>query len=136
LDITSPDQVVTPTSFDLGINTIEIIFYAGGSYYLTLHPQYFGPTDKPYDDQYNAQYHMELQGLLVWDASGDRYENCFYEGFPKFPGTYLLENENGERYAQCIVTSSIESDRTGELTAANWNGQVVYLKIPEEIWPE
>jgi hypothetical protein len=140
LDITSPDRVVTLTSFDLGINTIEIISYATNNYYLTLHPQYFGPVDPPYDDQYNAQYAMDLQGLLVWDdkANGGigAYVDCFYGGFPKFPASYLQQNDAGKYYAQCIVTSSIENVETGDLISADWNGEVAYLAIPVDIWPD
>ena len=137
--IISPDVDPTLVSFDLGINTIEIISYASDTYYLTLHPQFFGPVWPPYDDQDNAQYTLHIQGLLVWDQEAEggkgRYENCFYDGFPKFPDKYLLENKDGEYYAQCIIVSSIE-DLKGNVFGADWNGEVVYLKIPEDMCPD
>ena len=135
LDITSPDGVVTATSFDLGINTIEIISYAGGTYYLTLHPQFFGPVWPPYDDQKYAQYAMQIQGLLVLNPSTGNYEDFFFGGFPKFPASYLLRNPGGAYYAQCKITSSIENVRSGDIISADWDGEDAYLKIPPEIYP-
>ena len=46
----------------------------------------------------------------------------------------MLKNEDDEYYAQCIITSSIE-DLKGKVFGADWNGLVVYLKIPPEIYP-
>ncbi|MDR2360579.1 MAG: hypothetical protein LBD85_04780 [Oscillospiraceae bacterium] len=143
LDVTDPTTgVVTPKPFDLGINIVEVISYVvdpenPGTYYLTLHPEYFGPTTLPYDDQYTAQYAMELQGLLVWnnDPENGAYVNCFYDGFPKFPDTYLFWNAANGYYAKCIVTSSIEEIKTGKIIPANWNGREVYFEIPEDVWP-
>jgi hypothetical protein len=131
---------VTCEEFDLGINIVEVISYVvdgsgNGTYYLTLHPEYFGPANLPYDDQFTAQYAMELQGLLVCDEDGD-YVNCFYGGFPKFPDTYLIWDSYNERYyAKCIITSSIEDYKTGNLIPANWNGEEVYFEIPFDVWP-
>jgi hypothetical protein len=133
--IISPDVDPTLVSFDLGINTIEIISYASNTYYLTLHPQYFGPVKPPYDDQYNAQYAMELQGMFVLNPSTNRYEDFFFGGFPKFPASYLLGNATAGYYAQCMVYSSIEEIATGKTFDADWNGAVVYLRIPSSIYP-
>jgi hypothetical protein len=135
LDIVDNGTVVS-TDFQLGVNTIEIIAFENDTYYLTLHPEYFGPEDNPYDDQNTAQYAMQLQRLYVMNPVTGQYVDSFFDGFPKFPREYVLGNStDGYYYAKCLVFSSIEKISTGDVFDANWNGAEIYLRIPQQVWP-
>jgi hypothetical protein len=141
LNIEDPTTgVVTPTTFDLGINTVEIINYkpdsqGDGYYNFTLHPEYFGPANPPYDDQYGAQYDMDIEGLSVYNPCSGNYRNCYNEGFPRIPDTFALRNADGDYYFKCVVTSTIENLDTGGWIDATWTARVVYFEIPDNISP-
>jgi hypothetical protein len=119
-----------PISFPLGINTIEILEHKGTNYTLVLHPQYFPDSD----NQYNAQYAMEMNRISVLDPVSGDYVECQDGGFATIPDSYACN----ESYFVCRVFSSILDINTGLYIDASWNTvppvyQTVYLRIPPGI---
>ncbi|MDR1638722.1 MAG: hypothetical protein LBC41_15640 [Clostridiales bacterium] len=130
------DDTITTEVFNLGGNTIQKflldVIDNVPTYVISTHPQYFGPYTPPavpnYDDEANAQYIMHIDDILVLNPLTNLYEKCFANGIAKIPAAYGLPKAN-PTYLQCIVFSSILNDATGAEFPANWNGEVVYIKI-------
>jgi hypothetical protein len=124
----SSGGVVSPWQFDLGVNTIQkFIIDERGNYSITAHPQYFGPSANPYDDEVNAQYVMNITDMEVYNGSG--YVRVFSAGAAIVPTAWTQTNLEGEPYLQCKVYSTIYDIETEEYFDADWNGDVVYLQV-------
>jgi hypothetical protein len=127
LDVTT-GGATTSMTFDLGVNTIQkFVLDEKNNYSITVHPQYFGPSEDPYDDEVNAQYVMNIMDISVFD--GAYYQNVFSSGAAIVPSRWAQENEKGDLYLQCRVRSDIYDIEEEEHFDADWNDKVVYLQV-------
>jgi hypothetical protein len=126
-DDTYEENTVVSGDVCNGQNTVQKVVLDNSTYYMVIHPEYFGGSN--HDDSYNAHAVLTINSLFVYNPSTSGFEPCYDGEIATVPAAYTQDPASDYPYLQFIVVLKHTDLDTGTETSVSW--LPAYLDLSE-----